>query len=316
MPPDAALRDLAVIVVNYGSAELLSSLKEIGRDLAPARIIIVDNYSTPEVRHLVKDLCASEERWTGVFPDTNTGFGTGNNLGAVSAVDAHASYLLFLNPDASIDRASVLRLVAAVQHDHLLLAAPTIRTSSGRIWSSGTDLDLDRGSMSSWRRRTRQTSVATLPWVSGACFLVHVDLWHRVEGFDNDYFLYWEDVDLCARVRAVGGTVRVEDHAHAIHDEGQTHQDHLKGKLGKSATYYHYNIRNREMFAKKWLSPSQQRRWRRSSVRAAYDVLMRGGRRQFLHPYRPLRAACSGWVAGLRDSPTITGDVARFQQLE
>jgi N-acetylglucosaminyl-diphospho-decaprenol L-rhamnosyltransferase len=294
---DAPLQGTAIVVVNYGPPHLLlDNLTVVAQSLAPAEVVVVDNFSTGAARDAVRELC-EVEGWRGVFPEQNTGFGTGCNLGADAAIAAGADTLLFLNPDASLDRKAAELLLAALDDD--VLVAPTLLRPDGSVASAGVDLDLASGEMRRWTRRTDRRPDAVLPWVSGACFALTVSLWRRAGGFDDDYFLYWEDVDLCARVQAVGGRVVLVPKATATHAGGLTHTG--AGARAKSPVYYYYNIRNRELFAAKWLSAHRRGRWRRTSAAAAYRVLLRGGRRQFRHPVAPLAAA---W-RGLRDGARI-----------
>lgn len=300
---------LAIVVVNFGNAQLLRThLLSVAASLPEAACYVVDNFSTEASRKDVSALCG-QANWTGLFPEANLGFGVGCNLGAEAALAGGADILLFLNPDATIDAPSVERLVEEVTADPALLAAPTILTPDGSLWSAGTDLDLDSGEMRSWQRREEKPGATVMPWVSGACFLLSSTLWESIDGFDPDYFLYWEDVDLCARVHARSGRIRVVPEAVAIHDEGRTHESGRGGRE-KSVTYYYYNVRNRELFAAKWLSATRQRRWRRSSVMSAYRVLLRGGRRQFRRPSAPLGAA---W-RGLRDGRAMARSVRQTER--
>ncbi|MER7557282.1 glycosyltransferase [Nocardioides sp. NPDC126508] len=293
---------LAVVVVGYGDPALLERhTTQVAAALRPARIVVVDNHSTDANRAAVRALC-EREGWTGVFPGTNTGFGVGCNLGAAAALAEGAEVLLFLNPDATIDAESAVRLMAAVEAEPLLLAGPTVLGPDGSVASAGLDLDLETGRMRPWRRRAEHDAGAdTLPWVTGACFAVTRELWERLAGFDERYFLYWEDVDLCARVRAFGGRVAVVDGATAVHSGGGTQR--AEGSRAKSPAYYYFNIRNRALFARTWLSQERERAWRRGAVGAAYEILMRGGRRQLLRPLRPLSAVLQGLRDGRRDRP-------------
>jgi GT2 family glycosyltransferase len=295
------LSRLAVVVVSYGGPALLERhTTQVAAALRPAKIIVVDNHSIDANRDVVRALC-EREGWTGVFPGTNTGFGAGCNLGAAAALAEGAEVLLFLNPDATIDAESAVRLMAAVEAEPLLLAGPTVLGPGGEVASEGLDLDLDTGMMRPWRRRCEHPGAETLPWVTGACFAVTRELWEQVSGFDERYFLYWEDVDLCARVQALGGRVAVIDEAIATHSGGGTQR--AEGSRAKSPAYYYFNIRNRALFARTWLSQERQRSWRRGAVGAAYEILMRGGRRQLLHPVRPVSAVVRGLRDGRRDRP-------------
>lgn len=293
------LSTLGIVVVNYGPPDLLADgLATVSKEIPEAHILVVDNFSTSEARAAVVDLCGWKG-WTVLTPDTNTGFGVACNLGAEAALVAGCRRLLFLNPDATIDRASVLRLREAVDDDPYVLAAPIVTSPEGDISSSYIDLDLDTGDMRSGAAHADNHDDAVFTWVSGACFLLSAELWRRVGGFQGDYFLYWEDVDLCARVVTTGGRVAVIDDAIAVHAEGGTQRD--PGARMKSSIYYYYNVRNRALFAAVWLGDKRQRRWRQRAVRSAYQILLRGGRRQFLQTSAPLRAG----VRGLRDGRRV-----------
>jgi GT2 family glycosyltransferase len=126
-------------------------------------------------------------------------------------------------------------------------------------------------------------------------------LWRSVGGFDESYFLYWEDVDLSHRVLAAGGSLEVCADATAVHSEGGTQGgEHATAGEPKSATYYFYNIRNRMLFAANNLGPGDVERWRRLIVRVAWETLLQGGRRQFLRSPEPLLAGLRGVRAARR----------------
>ncbi len=290
---------LAIVVVNYGSSALLQNqLTAVARDLEGAQCVVVDSFSDEAERRRVRLMCDANE-WIGVYPPRNVGFGGGCNIGVRAAQSVRATRFLLLNPDAAIDRSSVELMLERLDADPMTLAGPTIVRPDGSLWSAGVDVDLRTGDMRSWRHRTGPPDAEILPWLTGACLLVDQSLWEAVEGFDEEYFLYWEDVDLSARVQAIGGTLSLVPGATAIHDEGGTHQDQRSDRA-KSSVYYYYNIRNRFLFARKNLDPIRQRQWRRNSLRASYRILLRGGRRQLVHSSSPWRAAMRGMRDGIR----------------
>ncbi len=295
----ARLPDLAVVVVNYGSSDLLAhNLTSVGGELPGATVVVVDNFTTPEEQARVRDL-AARHGWQTLLLEENVGFGSGMNR-AVETLGPACTHLLLLNPDATLDRPSVEAMLAHVDEHPRALVAPTVRRPDGSTWSTGVDLDLETGEMRGWHRREGPPDLARVqPWLSGACLLLRRELWERIGGFDDDYFLYWEDVDLSRRVLESGGSVAVVPGATAVHDEGATHREEGADRA-KSPTYYYYNTRNRLLFAAKHLSPDRQRRWRRSAARAGYQILLRGGRRQFARPGRSIVPALRGTVDGLR----------------
>jgi glycosyltransferase involved in cell wall biosynthesis len=120
----------------------------------------------------------------------------------------------------------------------------------------------------------------------------------RIGGFDEGYFLYWEDVDLGYRAVAAGGTVILRDDLVAVHDEGGTHADG-RPEGAKSAVYYRYNCRNRLAFGSRHLNRRQLLRWLVTTPAVSWEILLRGGRRQLLHSPGLLWAAVAGSLAGV-----------------
>ena len=287
---------LAVVVVNYGSHELLErNLVQVGRLEPPPAVIVVDNPTTESERAAVTEQAAAHG-WAVVAPDTNLGFGGGMNAGVARAIELGAAAFLLLNPDATIDGPSVELLLATVSTAPLTLAAPVVENPDGSIWSAGTDVYLRDGHMRASVYRTPGARV--LPWLSGACLMLSEQLWAELGGFSDGYFLYWEDVDLSKRVVDIGGALEVVGGARAVHSQGGT-QEPGHGR-GKSAVYYHYNTRNRLLFAARHLDSSDRRRWLVTAAPAAWKILMRGGRRQLARPIGPVRAVVTGTLAGAR----------------
>ncbi|GGC99812.1 hypothetical protein GCM10011512_28370 [Tersicoccus solisilvae] len=286
---------LAVVVVNYGSSALLDRNLRVVADQCPdAVVVVVDNPTTQRERDAVRGL-VDRQGWVGVYPETNLGFGSGMNVGVAAARAAGATEFLLLNPDATIRGADVELLRAAVHRRPMLLVSPLVRRPDGTTWFAGSDLYLRSGLMRS-RRRRRTDRGPVREWLSGACLLIGASLWDAVGGFRDDYFLYWEDVDLSHRVVAAGGALAVVEAAEALHDEGGTHRD--DGQVGKSATYYYWNALNRLRYATDHLSPGARLRWLALAPWAARDLLLQGGRRQLLRPRTPVSAVVRGTVAG------------------
>ena len=298
-----AFEGLAVIVVGYGSSGLLAeNLAPLTRRLEGARTFVVDNRTSDAEREAMRRLSAAEG-WDLIEPAENLGFGLGMNAAAERAIAAGAAHLLLLNPDATIEPADVSALLAAAGDDPLVLLAPRVLRPDGSVWFDGSDLHLGDGRITATRNRERLGVHDAEQWLSGACLLVTAELWTRIGGFGDGYFLYWEDVELSYRARRAGGRVEVVEAATAVHAEGGTQGDgHATSGEAKSTTYYYFNIRNRLVFAARNLDAASVKRWRRASLPIAYEVLLQGGRRQFLRSAAPLAAAFRGVRDGLRAS--------------
>ena len=294
---------VAVIVVNYGSSRLLEvNLLPLSDRALGMSVVVVDNYSSSQERELISALCDAHG-WIAEMREQNEGFGAGMNIGVAVARTHGASLFLLLNPDAALSEEGLASLISEVRADPLLLASPTVLRPDGSVWFGGADLSLDDGRVSARTRRSPSLSRYE-PWLSGACLVVSAELWDMVGGFADEYFLYWEDIDLSHRVLAAGGRLGVLSSATAVHAEGGTQgvSAHASG-MPKSTAYYYYNIRNRLLFAARYLPSADVRRWRRSAPLVAWEVLLEGGRRQLLQSPRPIIAA----IRGLRDGLRRTG---------
>jgi GT2 family glycosyltransferase len=234
--------------------------------------------------------------WSLVELPRNVGFGAGVNAGVARARDLGDERVLVLNPDATIDADSAAALVAASRADAAALVGPRIVTGEGRTWFAGAVLDPGRGTT----RRARPEELGTdRTWQTGACFVATVAAWESVGGFDDDYFMYWEDVDLSWRWHEAGGPVVLVEQAVAVHDVGGT-----QGGTGKSPLYVYFNCRNRLLFARKRLGSRNGRQWWRGSAAYAWNVATRGSRRMLARHPLLLWWALRGTFAGAFGSAT------------
>lgn len=293
-------RALAIIVVNYGSSALLEqNLVATSRALPDAAVYIVDNRTTDAEARRVGEL-AEREGWIALRQSGNLGFGGGVNRGVETARADGRTRFLLLNPDASIGAEATHLLLDEVDVAEPVVAAPLVEDGAGRVWSAGHVLDLQDGATHgrAWAQRHPDADVRR--WLTGAALMVNDAAWTSVDGFDEEYFLYWEDVDFSLRIEDAGGRLVLVERAKAIHDEGGTQGIGDPDMHAKSPLYYYYNIRNRMLLAQKLLDADTVRRWDAGSVSAAREVLLRGGRRQLLRPWRPLSAVWRGWRDGRR----------------
>lgn len=295
VPADDA--PIGVVVVSYGSADLLR------RNLAPAglagpqvQVVVVDNYSTDDNRRSIEELGAAHG-WHVVGMPDNRGFGVACNAGIAVARALGCRSFLFLNPDAVITPSTVAELRAHSRREPMALISPQLVSSTGEVVFRVARTDLRTGRV---RRRPESEGARTNDpgdWLCGACVVVHDELLSRIGGFDEGYFLYWEDVDLGYRAVAAGGSVILREDLSAIHDEGGTHGPR-EGRA-KSGLYYRYNCRNRLLFAARYLDRRGLLRWLLATPAVSWEILLRGGRRQLLHSPRLFFSAVLGALAGV-----------------
>jgi N-acetylglucosaminyl-diphospho-decaprenol L-rhamnosyltransferase len=275
--------DLGIVVVNYGYPTLLEeNLVTLARQHRRDRVVVVDNFSGIAQRAATTAL-ARREGWALIAPGLNLGFGGGVNAGASHLIARGCQRLLLLNPDALIDEAGVQALAEGCAADPASLQCPRIERSDGTLWFDGGTLNLVTG-----HTRTGPGADSSAPngWVTGACLMVHASMWQWLNGFDERYFLYWEDVDLSWRCTEAGGSLVVRDDVTVVHGVGGT-----QAASGKSRAYVYFNIRNRMLFAATHLRRRQVLRWFLLAPGYAVEVLQRGGRRDLLRHLVPLLLA-------------------------
>jgi GT2 family glycosyltransferase/glycosyltransferase involved in cell wall biosynthesis len=279
---------LGIVVVNFGSHQLLEeNLAALDTRALDAEVIVVDNWSGRTERDAVTAVAASHA-WTCVTTAANLGFGAGMNRGVAAALERGCSHVLILNPDVRIDGSAVRRLWQVGIDRPGVVVCPTLQRPDGSTWFSGATIDLDTGVV-----RPGDEGGARVAWLTGACLLVDRLTWDRVGGFDERYFLYWEDVDLSRRCAEVGIGLAVAPEVVAVHDVGGT-----QGTTGKSPTYCYYMCRNRLRFASDHLGRRRQLRWLAGAAAYAADVVLRSGRRAVLRQPSLSIAAARGTLAG------------------
>jgi GT2 family glycosyltransferase len=208
-PPivDRPLR-ASVIVVNYNAGERLVHCLQSLEESLPARveIILVDNASRDQTGPVIQ---RDFPRVVFVESDTNLGFGGGCNLGAKQA---RGEYLVFLNPDTTVERGWLEALLSPMAADpglglvtsRIVLAGDPERLNTAGNKVHLTGLTLCRGLGESRDAFGVPGEVAA---VSGAAFSIRRELFESLGGFDEDMFLYMEDTDLSWRARLAGWRV-------------------------------------------------------------------------------------------------------------
>ena len=177
----------------------------------------------------------------------NIGFGAGVNLGAARASGLH---LLVINPDAVLRWNSL----TAMQETARDLAAPWIIVGkifdlSGREERGGRRKELTLGravlQMFGWNNWTLEetpppSGPVAMPVISGAFFLTSKQSMAALNGFDENYFLHVEDVDLCRRCWDAGGVVMYDPRAGVLHYGSTSHASRRSVQSHKADSLAHY----------------------------------------------------------------------------
>jgi GT2 family glycosyltransferase len=260
------------VTVNYnGGAYIgacLGSLRLLSR--RPDVVVVVDNAS----RDGSPDIIARD------FPEvvlirneTNAGFSGGTNIGIRRCLEIGIDAVLLLNPDTVVDPAALEALVAAAERHPGALLAPAI------YYQGSPDISNSYvGEIVWWRGRTdtrylgrtarKQPAVdERVGTANGCCLFVPSTVLNTVGLFDEDYFLYFEDVDFIERARRAGYEVWYVPTARILHQESSA----TGGRRAPLVMYYF--VRNRHHFVRKF-----QRRTMAYSAFVAYSLADIGAR--------------------------------------
>jgi GT2 family glycosyltransferase len=225
--------DLSIIIVSYNAgADLERCLASI-RDHPPRatfETVVVDNGSADRSVEQARAVGA-----TVVENRSNVGFARANNIGIRASRGAH---LLLLNSDTIVPADAIDRLLGLLaRRSDVAVLGPRLVDGSGRV-----ELSFGRmiGPLAEWRQKRLTTGHArgdprmsarveqmtrreqVVDWVSGACLLVRRADAEAIGLFDERFFMYTEDVDFCAAIRARGRRVLFTPEVEIVHLRGRS----------------------------------------------------------------------------------------------
>lgn len=197
----------------------------------PFEIIVVDNDSHDESLEYLEQMHKKGEI-TLVHAGANLGYGRGNNLGAQYA---KGKYLLILNPDVSVEKDTLQKMADYMdRHKEIGILGPQLYFFNGQIQDScrrfmrPMDLVIKRTPLQRFKflkKRVDEYVMANydhqgtqeVDLVTGACFMTPKAVFEKVGAFDDRYFLFMEDADLCRKVWEAGFKVVYFPEARALH---------------------------------------------------------------------------------------------------
>ncbi|MDI3213091.1 glycosyltransferase family 2 protein [Arthrobacter sp. AL12] len=245
------------IIVAYNSEDLIVECVEAALASGISSLYVWENSSSGKS---IEALTAVQDKRLVVLSDgTNHGFGGGINRVLQEGVEGEL--LLLINPDCFVTTEVVDCLTSVFTDPMAGVAAPLMKYRNGESGIAGgpfpsllkevlAKFQVDRFMPQKLKRRLlglfrssqNGMSIAdslipghpiTVDWVSGFCMMLRVDLMETLRGFDEDYFLYFEDVDICRRARAQGYNVILARNTSALHLESTS-----TTAAGKSSHYY------------------------------------------------------------------------------
>lgn len=204
-----------VIVTYNNAATIARCLASLPKDCAP---VVVDNASQDATSAAVLKAGVALHKQA-----HNTGFAAASNLGASVG---EAPYIFFLNPDAYLAAASLAPALHYLE-DHASAAALGFQLVSpaGKVeMSFGSPVSFislfTSRRRASLARRDAPASPTEVGWVSGGALIVRRSAFENVGGFDPQFFLYWEDIDLGKRLSLLGWRLVYFPGIQVVHERG------------------------------------------------------------------------------------------------
>jgi GT2 family glycosyltransferase len=243
---------VTAVVVTFNSAHCLDSLAASLSQVP--HVVVIDNDSGDDT---VAKLGAALPRAQVIVNEANLGFGAANNVG----VDhAPTEFVLLVNPDCTFDASAIASLVACADRfpDASAIGPELVDSRAEPTYRWMTPAWTSRGPAAD--------GPACVGFLSGACMLIRRNAMQRIGGFDENFFLYYEDDDLCIRLQQHCGPLIVEPAARVAHRS----RGSVAGPQRVAAEYTRgfHHIQSKLLFSRKHMG-RETPAWRR----AAYGVV-------------------------------------------
>ena len=252
--------DIAVIIVSFRSAALtIEALRSIAAERScptlSIRAVVVDNASG-DLPAIVDAVNANGWAWvTPVESPVNGGFAAGNNLGIKRAyASGRPDFVYLLNPDAQVRPGAIEHLARfLLEHPHVGIAGSSFENPDGSEWpyafrfptlcseiDAGVELGLLTRLMQRWVvARIMKPVSQQVDWICGASMMIRLAALDATAGLDENYFLYYEETDLCRRALAAGWPTWYVPESRVMHIMGQsTNVTGLSGKPKRLPAYW------------------------------------------------------------------------------
>ena len=232
--------NLTIIIVSFKSGKILERcLDTIDRKYP---VIVIENSLDKDLKiKLEKDYPNVEC----ILPKENLGYGGGNNLGISKA---KTKYLLILNPDTILQNNTL---------DELLNYANKIKNFAilGPRIIEGDNFKDDEVNQDNLKQ-TESNIEKSISYVKGFAIFMNKEEFNEIGFFDENFFLYFEEIDLCKRVVSKGKKIFIAPNAHVRHAGGQSHIKSINTPMELSrnwhwmwSTFYYYKKHNGFIFA-------------------------------------------------------------------
>ena len=218
-------KNITFVIVSFRSSHIIEKcIKSINPKI---KIIIVENSNNIQVKDYLENKFLNVQV---IIAKQNLGYGKGNNLG-ISKVDTQ--YAFILNPDAILEENSLEKFYKAqfFLKDDFTILAPNLFNNYGYFLNSNKNINKE---------------ILEVDYVKGFAMLINLKKIHPKDLFDENFFLFLEEIDLCKRIKQNGGKIFVIQNSKIHHLGKQASENILNIELCRnwhwmwSLFYYNY----------------------------------------------------------------------------
>jgi N-acetylglucosaminyl-diphospho-decaprenol L-rhamnosyltransferase len=209
-------RDITVSVVSHGQNALVNQLLEDVQRVCADRVALIVTENIPDAIAISTSLPFEH-----IANQHVKGFGANHNA---AFGRCRTPWFCVLNPDIRLRADPFAPLLQELADERVAVTGPLVRNPAGGVEDSArrfpTPVSLLKKAFADRRQPDYPTDRGTqeVDWVAGMFMLLRAEAYRAARGFDEEYFMYYEDVDLCRRFRAAGKSVRYVPAAEVVHD--------------------------------------------------------------------------------------------------
>ena len=228
--------DISIVIVNYKSwnhlFSCLESIQNIKLEYITIEVIVVDNCSNDSKLNVFRN---DFPNFSFIENSGNNGFANGCNLGAKNS---SGDYLFFLNPDTIISKESILEMYTFLNENKNVGIVSCNQINTSGLYEKNVrffpDLSTLFGLFRALNKKKLNSKISLKndvlypDWVSGAVLLINRAWFDKISGWDEDFWMYYEDVNLSKKVSNLGGKVALLANTEIIHNHGGSSRINIK----------------------------------------------------------------------------------------
>jgi len=248
---------LSIIVLSYNTKDLTikcieSIVKQYKKELGNGKleVVIVDNASSDASASEISNLKSQISNLRIILNKENLGFAKGCNIGAR---ESKGKYILFLNSDTEVLDRGFLKMVEFLDKN------PKVGILGGRLENNDGSMQPSAGKFYNLFNlfimllglerfgflRSSPNRIQKADWVSGGCMMVRYDIFEKLRGFDENFFMYIEDMELCYRAKNYGFLTYFYPNVEVMHKKlGSSNKEFAIINIYKGILYFYSNHKN------------------------------------------------------------------------